>query len=130
MQDTGQQFCSEVGRELWKSGLLTSAVQNAVKKQFKSKVNKDWSDHKPMGVNLPLPSVEQCQPLEHSSQEATPPSHGTAQAGEDEGITVDMAEVKRLRTFKAKVERALGLEEGSPEDHTLDYISKLSGTGK
>ena len=127
---TEQQFCSEVGRELWKSGGLTPAVKNAVKTHFKSKVNKDWSDHKPIGISLPLPSVEQCQPPEHSSKAVTPPPDGTALAGEDEGITVDMAEVERLRAFKANVERALGIEEGSSEADTLAAISALQGTSQ
>ena len=130
MQDTKQHFCSGVGRELWQSGALTSAVKNAVKKLFKSKVNKDWSDHKPIGISLPLPSVEQCRAPQHSSQEVTPPSDGTTLAGEDEGITVNMAEVTGLRAFKASVERALGVEEGSPEDDTLALISKLIGSSK
>lgn len=50
-----------------------------------------------------------------------PPSEGTAPASE-EGMAVDMAELERSRAFKADVERALGIEQGSSEAATLKLL--------
>eukprot|EP01044_Picomonas_judraskeda_P010937 COSAG03_NODE_1448_length_4069_cov_2.374055_1_plen_398_part_10 len=117
-----QGFRSEVGRELRESGVLSSAVKKAVMTQFKSKVNKDWSDHKPFGISLPLPSVEPEPEPELETEEVD-----DEQELQGEGMTVEAAELERLRVFKTNVQRMLGIEQGLSEEAILAKLVEKLG---